>query len=83
MQGNDERREDEPRGGPEQGDQGQGGQVSSVSGMGEAADTTGTQETTPPADLTQQRAQGPGRDYREDAVDNERGEQEVMPRDNT
>lgn len=73
MQANEEERADEVR----------GAQVSDVSGMDEAADTTGTQETTPPADLAQQRAQGPGRDYREGAVDDDPGEAEVMPRDNT
>lgn len=40
-----------------------GTQTSEVSGLG----SDNLQETTPPADLTQHRSQGPGRDYRADA----------------
>lgn len=40
-----------------------GTQTSEVSGLG----SDNLQETTPPADLAQHRAQGPGRDYRADS----------------
>ncbi|SDB79774.1 hypothetical protein GA0111570_10143 [Raineyella antarctica] len=72
-----ERRTEDQRGPQDEGDLA-GGQLSEVGRLDPDVDDQGT---IPPADLAQQRAQGPGHDYRENAVGNERGEEEVMPRD--
>lgn len=62
-----------------------GGQPSEVSSFQTSPlgdnDSVGTQEVTPPADLAQQRAQGPGHDYRVGATSGTADEDvEVMPR---
>lgn len=62
-----------------------GGQPSEVSSFQTSplgdSDSVGTQEVTPPADLAQQRSQGPGHDYRVGATNETADEDvEVMPR---
>ncbi|QGF23803.1 hypothetical protein [Raineyella fluvialis] len=59
-----------------------GEQTSEVSGLG-GAGTVATDEVTPPADLAQQRAQGPGHDYRFGTPEDEKATdeaEEVMPK---